>query len=186
MNKATPLTTIANLCTVLAMAVVLCGCGQSDEENAAAAQKAAARKIVKKVEVKDPLAGMSSAVTGSKGNVPVDVRFELMNAPEISKPLNIRLAFVPSVDLYAVHASIKPPATGLSVAEDAQVKFEAPKNGEVKEFSFAAIPSSSGIQLVHVELTVTRDTGDTLFNYTVPVPVPEPHNASATTSTASR
>lgn len=186
MNKIKPLTGIAGLCKVVAIAALLCSCGHSDEENAAAAQKAAARKVVKKVEVKDPLAGMSSAVTGSKGNLPVDVRFELMESPEIGKPVNIRLAFVPSMDLYAMHALIKSSHAGITVSDNAQIKFEAPKTGEAKEFGFTATPASSGIQLVQIELTITRDTGDTSFNYTVPVPVPDSHKASASVSTAAR
>jgi hypothetical protein len=173
MKSIKSITGIASLCAAVVAVALLCSCGNSDEEAAAAAKQAAARKVVKKVVVNDPLAGMSSAVTGSKGNLPVDVHFELMTTPEISKPMTIRLAFVPTVDLFAIQAAVKSPSAGISVADNSQIKFEAPKNGEVKEYSFSATPASSGIQLVQVELTITRDTGDTVFNYTLPVPVPE-------------
>lgn len=174
---------VLRLGMLLVMAAQLAACGgQSDTEKAAAEQQARIKKIVKKVQPADPLAGMSSAVTGSKGTLPVDVRFELLDPPELNKPGMIRLAFVPTVDLYAMNAVIKP-MPGLQVADDAQVKIESPKTGEIKEYKFAVTPIATGIQLANVDVTVTRDTGDTTFTFSLPVPVPEAASA-ATASTA--
>ncbi len=158
---------------LLGMMSVLTACGgQSAAEKAAAEQQAKAKKVVKQVQPADPLAGMSSAITGSKGTVPVEVRFELLDRPEPNKPVNVRLAFVPSTDLDALHAVVKP-STGLQVAEDTQVKFDAPKSGEIKEYKYVAIPTAAGIFLCNIDVTVTRDTGDTQFTFTLPIPVPE-------------
>ncbi|MES1195315.1 MAG: hypothetical protein ABUL58_00015 [Steroidobacter sp.] len=178
---------IAKLLTLVMMGVLLAACGgQSDEQKAAAEQQAQARKVVKKVQPVDPLAGMYSAVTGSKGTLPVDVRFELLDRPEPNKPVNIRLAFVPAMDLYALHAVVKS-TSGLQIADDAQVKFDSPKNGEIQEYKFVATPTVTGILLATVDVTVTRDTGDTSFVYSLAVPVPDAASvAAASTSSAAR
>jgi len=166
------------------MVLQLTGCsGDSDAEKTAAEQQAQAKRVVKKVKPADPLAGMSSAVTGTKGTVPLDVRFEIMDRPEANKPVNVRLAFVPTIDLYALHAVVKP-MPGLQVGDDAQIKFDAPKNGEIKEFKFVATPSEAGIFLANIETTVTRDTGDTTFTFSVPVPVPDKTPPSSATANA--
>lgn len=152
--------------------ILLAGCGQSADEQAVAQQQVKAKKVVKQVKPPDPLAGLASAITGASGDVPVDVRFELLDRPVPNQPANIRLVFVPQIDLVALKAVIKP-QSGLQVAGDAQVKFDQPKKGELHDYKFAVIPSGSGIFLVNADVTVTRDTGDTIFNFSLPVPVPQ-------------
>jgi len=165
--------------------VLLAACGPSDQEKAAAEQQAKAKKIVKKVQPTDPLAGMSAAVTGSKGTLPVDVRFELLDRPEPNHPVTVRMVFAPTIDLITVRAVVKPMA-GVQVAGDTQVKFDEPKNGEIKEYKFIATPTTTGILLVGIDITVTRDTGDTLFTYSLPIPVPDTSAATASASAVAK
>jgi len=174
---------VLRLLVLLILGFSLVACGPSDEEKAAAEQQAKARKVVKKVQPVDPLAGMSSAVTGTKGTLPVDVRFELLDRPEPHTPVNIRLVLVPTMDLVALNAIVKPSA-GLQISADSQVKFDEPKNGEIKEHKFVATPNEAGIFLANVDVTVTRDTGDTTFTFSIPVPVPDKAAVSAATTTA--
>ena len=184
MNKMNIKAGLIKVVLLLTAGALLAACGgPSDEEKAAAAQQAKIKKVVKQVQPADPLAGMSSAVTGSKGTLPVDLRFELLDRPELNKPVNVRLAFVPTIDLFALNAVVKP-AAGLQLPDDAPVKFDALKNGEIKEYKFVATPASTGIQLVTVELTVTRDTGDTTFTFSIPIPVPENVAAAAPAANA--
>lgn len=175
---------VLKILMLTAMAAQLAACGgPSDAEKAAAEQQATVKKIVKQVQPADPLAGMASAVTGSKGTLPVDVRFELLDRPEPNKPVSIRLALVPTIDLYALHAMVKP-TPGLQATEDTQVHFDSPKTGEIKEYKFAVTPTETGILLVNIEVTVTRDTGDTVFTFSLPVPVPGPAVPSPATVSA--
>jgi len=170
---------VLKVIVMIAMGASVAGCGgKSDEEKAAAEQAAQTKKVVKKVQPADPLAGMSYAVTGTKGTLPLEVRFELLDRPEPTKPATVHLAFIPTMDLAGLRVAIKA-MPGLHVGDDAQVKFEAIKNGEVKEYKFIATPATSGILLANVEATVTRDTGDTSFTFSLPVPV-----AAATTPAA--
>lgn len=171
MKKISSMTRVFALMTFALMVMVLTGCGSSDEQQAAA-QQLKVKKVVKQVKPADPLAGLNSAVTGSSGTLPVDLRFELLDRPQPGEPGKIRLVFVPAVDLYAIHAVIKPGA-GMTMTDGADVKFDAPKKDELKDYQFAVTPSSTGIYLVNVDVTVTRDTGDTVFNFSVPVPVPD-------------
>jgi len=182
MNMSQELRSVSRLLILMFMGIALVACGPSDEEKAAAAQQATVKKRVKKVEPTDPLAGMASAVTGSKGTLPVDVHFELLDRPEPNKPVNVRLALVPTMDLIAMHAVVKP-MTGLQVGEDSQAKFDTPKNGEIKEYKFTVTPTDVGIFLANIEITVTRDTGDTTFLFSVPVPVPEKTPSNVATAT---
>jgi len=182
-HKQNPFTVLT--LALIAMLLAACG-GPSDEEKAAAEQLAKAKKVVKQAQPADPLAGMSSAVTGSKGVLPVDVRFELLDVPQIDKPLNVRVAFVPTSDLIALHAVIKSVAA-LKLADNEQVKFEMPKTGEIKEFKFVATPSAGGILVATIDVTVTRDTGDTTFTFSLPVAVPDADStAVANASTKSK
>lgn len=171
MKKISSMTRVFALTTFALMVMVLTGCGSSDEQQAAA-QQLKVKKVVKQVKPADPLAGLNSAVTGSSGTLPVDLRFQLLDRPQPGKPAKIRLVFVPAIDLYAIHAVIKPGA-GMAMADGADLKFDAPKKDELKDYQFAVTPSSTGIYLVNVDVTVTRDTGDTVFNFSVPVPVPD-------------
>jgi hypothetical protein len=163
---------ISGALVLIAGACALTACGPSAEEQAAKAQQAQTKKVVKKQQPVDPLAGMSSAVTGTKGTLPLEVRFELLERPEPHKPAKVRLAFMPSMDLMAMHAVVKA-APGLQIADDAQIKFDAVKTGEIKELQFVATPSEVGILLANIDVTVTRDTGDTTFNFSIPIPVPD-------------
>ncbi|HEX2584335.1 MAG TPA: hypothetical protein VHL14_04330 [Steroidobacteraceae bacterium] len=174
---------VLRLLVLMTLGLSIVACGPSDEEKAAAEQQAKAKRVVKKVQPVDPLAGMSSAVTGTKGTLPVDVRFELLDRPEPHIPVNIRLAIVPTMDLIALHAVVKP-TTGLQVSGDTQVKFDAPKNGEIKEHKFVATSTEAGIFIANIDVTVTRDTGDTTFTFSIPVPVPDKTAASATAAAA--
>ena len=171
MKKISSMTRVFVLMTFPLIVVLLTGCGSSDEQQAAA-QQMKVKKVIKQVKPADPLAGLNSAVTGSSGTLPVDLRFELLDRPQPGKPGKIRLVFVPAIDLYAIHAVIKPSA-GMEMADGADVKFDAPKKDELKDYQFAVTPSSTGIYLVNVDVTVTRDTGDTVFNFSLPVPVPD-------------
>lgn len=173
MKATTVMSRIVAALTLLSMgATLLTGCGHSADEQAAAQQQAKIRKVVKQVKPADPLAGLNTAITGASGDVPVDVRFELLDRPVPNKPVEVRLVFVPQIDLYGLKAVIKP-QSGVQVADDAQVKFDKPKKGELQEYKFSAIPSASGIFLVNVNVTVTRDTGDTPFEFSLPIPVPD-------------
>jgi len=174
----------SRLFILMVMGFGLVACGSSDEEKAVAQQQANAKKVVKKVQPADPLAGLSSAVTGTKGTLPVDVRFDLLDRPEPGKPVNVRLVLVPTMDLIAMHAAVKP-APGLQVGDDSQAKFDSPKNGEMKEFKFVVTPAAVGIAVANIDVTVTRDTGDTTFTFSVPVPVPEQAAASSVAAATS-
>src|SRR4051812_44512046 len=100
---------VLKIVMVVATAALIAACGgHSDEEKAAAEQAAKAKKVVKKIQPIDPLAAMSVAITGTKGTLPLEVHFELLDRPEPNNPVNIRLAFVPSIDLLGLRAAIKP------------------------------------------------------------------------------
>jgi hypothetical protein len=166
----------------LAISVVACS-GGSDEASSAAAQEQAAkaRRAAQRAKPADPLAGMIKAVTASKGNLPLEVRFQLVSRPEAGKPVDIKLAFVPAADLHAISAVIKP-ANGLQISSDAQTRFEGTKAGEIKEYTFTATAPNSGIFVATIEVTVTRETGDNAYVYSIPIPVPSPASAAASSA----
>lgn len=174
------LTTVVGM---VAIGLVACS-NNSDEANLAAQQQAVkAKRVAKQAQPDDPLARMVKAVTASKGDLPVDVRFELGARPEPGKPVDIKLAFASSADLAALHATIKA-ANGLQTAPDLQAKFESVKSGEIKDYTFSVTPAATGIYIANLELTVTRDTGDNTYVYVIPVAVPNPAPPAASSAAA--
>lgn len=176
---------VANTLLALLVASTLAACGDSSDSAQKAAQATQAKKaVVKQAQPDDPLVHMSLATTASKGALPLDLHFEITAPPEPGKAVAIKLAFVPNSDLLGLHAVIKT-LTGLQLSADAQAMFDAPKAGEVKEFSFNVTPASTGIFLTNVEVTVTRDTGDTTYVYAIPLAVAAATIAPTVASSAS-
>lgn len=173
----------AVICGVVLVAAVAACSRDSDQAstNSAQQQAAKAKRAAQQTKPEDPLAGMIKAVTASKGNLPLDVRFQLLSRPEAGKPLDIKLAFVPAADLQAISAVVKP-ADGLQLS-DVQTRFEAAKAGEIKEHTFTVTAPKSGIFLMNIEVTVTRETGDNTYVYSIPIPVPNPVSAAASSAT---
>lgn len=169
-----PTTLIRCMLFSATLGIAACSGGSDDTQQALQQQAAKARRARQQTQPEDPLARMVRAVTPSKGELPIDVRFELQQRPEPGKPVDIKLALVPSTDLAALQAVVKS-AAGLQIADNTQIKFDTLKSGEMKDYTFAATPSGTGIFIASVDVTVTRETGDNTYTYSIPVAVPAAH-----------
>lgn len=169
---------------IIGVAACSSGSDQAAQE-AAQLQAAKAKRIAQQPKPDDPLAGTVKAITGSKGNLPLELRFQMLSRPERGKSMDIKLEFVPNTDLQAVSAVIKS-AGGLQIGADTKTSFESLKAGDIKEYTFTATPPKSGIYLASVEVTVTRTTGDNAYVFSIPIGVPEPMSAASSSVVAAK
>lgn len=168
---------------VFAALSVIAACSKESNTDAVQQQVTQTKRLAKVPE--DPLAGMTGAITASKGDLPVDVRFQLASRPQPGQPVEVKVAFASKAELMGLHAVIKP-NDSLKMANDVQTRFDALKPGEIKDYSFTATPPTSGIYIATLELTVTRDAGDNTYSYSIPLAVPNPAPPASSSSAAAK
>lgn len=168
----------------LAMLALLAACDNSKEEEAAAqaaeaARQAAIKRAQQQKKAEDPLIGLGKAIALSKGQLPVDLRFELTAAPTPGAPAEVRLMMRANEDLEALLVAMSP-LNDLQLQGELRPRFGPTKSGELRDLSFSAVAPATGIYLANVDITVTRPGGETTYEFVVPVGVPAPEAAAST------
>src|SRR5690349_13307025 len=79
------------------LAVALGGCNSEPEPAAAAPSAPPTAKPVVQAEQSpvDPTAKMARAVGNGKPGAAVDIKYDFRDKPEVGKPVDVRLAFIP-------------------------------------------------------------------------------------------
>ena len=157
---------------LLAAASSLAGCGQ--DANVPATSTAVthikAPAVAKKGPSVDELtAGMAMAPTVGKSALPLDLKFELAERPKIGQPLEINLALVPQIagGPAAVHIS---GAEGLDAAPgDNQFELAEVDAGEVYRHTLRVTPSTEGVLLASVTVSLKHDDMDDSRVFSIPI-----------------
>jgi hypothetical protein len=193
------LTRTLTLC--VAAATLLGGCGSGSKQTAAdaKARAAAATKAVNPANAVS--ANMVSAVAINKTTgVPVEVRFELKDRPQIAQPVDIDLVIVPlsgSVDRVSGKVQTE---DGLDLIDGAQIPAtDRPPEGVPIRHTIRVQPKQDGIFMFSAVLTVDAagQSSSQIFSMPViagtgmpdlPAPgagAPDPHTGTARTTPSS-
>jgi hypothetical protein len=158
-----------NLILGLGALGILCGCGSGSHSAQAAKASAAAAAARKAAGASDT---MVSAVTLNKTAtaVPVQVKFELRDRPEVAQPANIDLVIVPmSASVDRVSGKIESD-DGLDLVDGAQIPaIDRPTEGVPIRHSIKVQPKRDGIFTFSAVLVVDSGGRSTTETFSMPV-----------------
>jgi hypothetical protein len=123
--------------------------------------------------------GMVEAVSLAKSNVPIDMKFQLSQRPAMGQPLEIVVALLPQVA--ADSAILKVVGSdGLQLATDStSMDFPAIDSGEAYLQTIKLTPTTEGVQLLTLTVSLKTDESTESRSFSVPVIV----GTAATTAT---
>jgi len=160
-----------NLALSVAAAALLVGCGWGSSGDAA---KPAAAKpaTAKAVSAADQLSrNMVGAVAANKpAALPIQVKFELRDRPQVGQPVELDLAIVPmSASVDRVSGKVEG-EEGVEVVEGAQIApTDRPAEGTPIRQSVKVLPRQDGIFTVHVVVTVDAAGQTSSEAYAIPL-----------------
>jgi len=146
--------------TPLYAALVLTAChGDSGQSSA---RKAAARGNAPVFAKKGPTAneltvGMVGAVSQGKSQVPVELKFDLLQRPAIGKALEIAVALIPQIS--ASQATVHVTGSdGLNIAADSrEIDLQSVEAAQVYRSSIHVTPSAEGVFFLTFTVTLNHD-----------------------------
>jgi hypothetical protein len=154
----------------VAAAAIVAGCGAHSDSTPAT--HAPAKTITRKaVNPADDTSHMVSAVAASKpSTLPVQLKFDLHDRPDIGQPLGVDLAIVPmSASVDRVAGSIEG-EDGLELLDGGQIApTDHPIEGVPIRHSVKVLPKREGMFTLHAVLTVDAGGQTSTGSYSVPV-----------------
>ncbi len=171
-----------NLALSLAVAAVFAGCGSRSPAGSSAGQAPTVAK--KAVNPVDELSRtMVSAVAANKpSTLPVQVKFELRDRPDIGQPLEVDLAIVPmSASVERVSGKVEG-EDGLELLEGGQIAAtDRPAEGVPIRHLVKVLPKREGIFTVRAVVSVDAAGQSSTESYSMPV-IAEAGASSAATA----
>ena len=160
-----------NLALSVVAAALFVGCGwrSSGDGPNAAAPKPVTRKAVNAND--ELLRNMVSAVAANKPSaLPIQVKFELRDRPQVGQPIELSLAIVPmSASVDRVSGKVEG-EEGLEVVEGAQIgATDHPAEGAPIRQSVKVLPKHEGILMVHAVMTVDAAGQTSSEAYAIPL-----------------
>jgi hypothetical protein len=150
MNRSTLWLPMVLLC------LAACSESDTDAQSAAVAKPVVAAKPVKD----DPTARMARAVGGGKPGAAVDIRYDILVKPEVGKPIEIKIAFIPGAGVQSLSATISGMA-GITLAGSLTPQFASVEAGKAYEHTFSLLADTAGVYYVTVAVN-TQFSGSSL------------------------
>jgi hypothetical protein len=150
---------------VLTAAVGLAACGSSEPDPAAATPTSGKSKAARSAAAAD----MVAAVSASKTPGPVDVNFALAARPAVGKPVDLRIALTPNVELERLYARFQP-SDGLDLVKGGETgHIERPAVGSNIDHTITVTPKADGIFYVTATVISDSSTGSESRIYSIPI-----------------
>jgi hypothetical protein len=171
MARQSPTPLIAPLLLLVA-AAMLNACHKDAGDTAApAAQVKPKAPVAPKLgpTVAEQTANMVEAAAQGKSQLPVQLKFELMQRPKMGQGLEINLALIPQID--GSPAIIKVTGgDGLTVASEAsEFNIPAATAGEVYRQTVSVTPDAEGVLLLGVTVSLKHDELTDLKSFSIPL-----------------
>ncbi len=157
---------------VAVFAVALTACNAEPESAAAAPSAPPTTKPVIQAEQSpiDPTAKMARAVGNGKPGAAVDIKYDFRGKPEVGKPIDVRLAFIPSAGVESLDAKITD-MDGITVAGALNPQFNNVQAGQPYEHTFSLMANRAGVYYVSVEVTTHMGGASTARTFSIPLSV---------------
>jgi len=159
-----------NLALSVAAAAVLAGCG-AHSDSSPTSQTPVKTITRKAVNPADDTSHMVAAVAASKpSTLPVQLKFDLHDRPDIGQPLEVDLAIVPmSASVDRVVGNLEG-EDGLELLDGGQIApTDHPTEGVPIRHSVKVLPKREGMFTLHAVLTVDAGGQASTGSYSVPV-----------------
>jgi hypothetical protein len=167
MNRLSQMFTMASL-------VLLAACGADPDPDATAAGDAAPKPEARAAKAPDdPTAKMARAVGDGKPGAAVEIRYEILDKPEVGKPTQIEVAFIPRAGVDSLDATISG-MEGITVAGDLKAHFEKVDSGKPYQHTFSLLPDRAGVYYVTVSVTTTLGGASIGRTFSIPFVVGAP------------
>jgi hypothetical protein len=152
-------------CVLAAAFVFVSACGSEDASPQAAAQTAkpaepAPKRVAAKPAVVDPTEKMAHAVGNGKPGAAVEIRYEFQSKPEVGKPTQIEIAFIPNAGTDALNATFTG-MDGITVAGQLSAHFDKLEQGKPYKHSISLLPEAAGVYYITVSVE-TQISGSSL------------------------
>jgi hypothetical protein len=151
----------------------LSACGSDPEPEAAAPSAPPSTKPVVPAEQSpvDPTAKMARAVSsGGKPGAAVDIKYDFRGRPEVGKPIEVKLAFIPNPGVESITAKITD-MDGITVAGALNPQFNNVQGGQPYEHTFSLLANREGVFYVSVEVTTQIGGATSSRTYSIPLAV---------------
>jgi hypothetical protein len=154
------------------LALALGACSSEPEPEAAAPSAPPTAKPVVQAEQSpvDPTAKMARAVGNGKPGAAVDIKYDFRGKPEVGKPVDVKLAFIPSVGVESLEAKITD-MDGITVAGGLNPQFNNVQAGQPYEHTFSLLANRAGVFYVSVEVTTQIGGASTARTFSIPLSV---------------
>lgn len=141
-------------------AAAIAGCHRDSGEApapAAAPKVRAAAAAARGPSQQEMTAGMVEAATQGKSQAPVTVKFELLQRPVQSQPLEIAIAVLPQSPAGPATVDVSA-SDGLQLAAgDNQFEFPSVEPGQVYRHTIKLTPNAEGVYLVTLSVSLKHD-----------------------------
>jgi hypothetical protein len=146
----------------------LLGCDGGGEATQGGAAPSAAAKKAASAQAKLATT-MVSAVSSGGGTVPVDVKFELLQRPEVGQAASIAFAFIPVAPLDRLYARFQPDDSLEVVSGSQTEQFARPAVGEPVPHTLVVRPKRDGVFAVQVTVLMDSETESLSRVFSVPL-----------------
>lgn len=153
------------VCLVAISCLLLGACG-SDEATQVAQQPVTPAPATPKPApaakpaVVDPTDKMARAVGNGKPGAAVEIRYEFQSKPEVGKPIQVEVAFIPNAGTDALTATFTG-MEGITVAGELTAHFDKMEQGKPYKHTISLLPEAAGVYYVTVSVE-TQIGGSTL------------------------
>ena len=128
---------------------------------------AAPPTVRKGPSVAELTAGMVEAAVQGKSQVPVKLKFELMQKPTVGQTLDVNLAIVPQIDAGAAQIQVVG-GDGLSVTAGT-IDMPAVEAGQVYRQTVKVSPTAEGVLLLNLTLSLKHDEISESQAFSIPI-----------------
>lgn len=161
---------VASLAVILAIGLSACG-SDPEPEGAVPSRPPTAKPVVQAEQSPvDPTAKMARAVGNGKPGAAVDIKYDFRDKPEVGKPVDVKLAFIPSTGVESLEAKITD-MDGITVAGALNPQFNNVQAGQPYEHTFSVLANRSGVYYIAVEVTTLIGGVATARTFSIPLSV---------------
>jgi hypothetical protein len=155
---------------VFASMLAACNSEPAPDATSSAAPPTAKPVVQAEQSPVDPTAKMARAVGNGKPGAAVDIKYDFRGKPEVGKPIEVRLAFIPTAGVEGLEAKITD-MDGITVAGGLNPQFNNVQAGQPYEHTFSLLAHRAGVYYVTVEVTTQIGGATSARTFSIPLSV---------------
>lgn len=155
---------------IAALALAACNSNSDPHAELPAAAPTPTKVVQTEPSPVDPTSRMARAVGSGKPGAAVELKYDFKARPEVGKPVEVTLAFIPSVGVESLTAKITD-MEGITAAGVLNPQFDNVQAGQVYEHTFSLLADRPGVFYLSVEVTTQIGGATTARAFSIPLSV---------------